>query len=295
MRVVKSTVACGLRLLCGVAILLGTATLATAATESHYALSLGFDYARGDYGTGETTTSWRMPLTFDYTPTARFDAELVIPYLYQSRSDTVLLGGRRFPMQHPAGQQPMGTTAMAAMPGMGGQAGNGKGGAVAADQSQQGLGDLTLTAGYALVTESPRLPLLRSIVYLKFPTADPDRGLGTGAFDVGGGVSLGKTFGAWSGYAETTYVVVGTTDRYQPKNYWTYLASAAYQLSERLTSGLELSGATSAFDAGNAALEVQWKLNYWPVPRGGFGGYLAKGLSDGSADYGAGLYGAIGF
>ena len=261
---------------------------ALAATENNaaadkFSLSLGFEFASGDYGTDQTTDSYRIPLTIDYTPTPRLGFELVIPYLHQSNGATVSLGGMRFSMRNSGS-------------GSGSGMGMGSGSSTSSSSaSQSGLGDITLTTGYALVTETTETPQVRALVYAKFPTADEDKGLGTGAFDIGGGFSLAKDFGHWSTYAEALYILPGSSSSYDPNNYWSYQASADYHLTRQLSYGFGLTGATAAFDGSKDALEAQLKVDYWTSRHQSFGGYLAKGLSDGSADYGVGVYGAISF
>lgn len=271
---------------CAVGLLLFQATLAFGAAASSSSISLGFDYASGDYGTDQTTDSYQIPVTFAYAPNDRLDFSLVIPYVYQNNSATVVLGGTRTPVHH------AGTGGGA---GMGGMGSGTSASTVNVNDSQSGLGDITLTTGFVLMPEAGPIPSLRPLVYIKFPTADEDKGLGTGATDLGGGLSLAKKFGDWSTYVEALYIAPGSTTYYNPDNYWTYLASASYRLSERLNCGIDLSGATAAFDAGTDALEVQAKVSYWTSKQGNVGGYVAKGLSDGSADYGAGIYGTLSF
>ena len=259
-----------------------------AAPATPFSVSLGFDFASGDYGTGEDTESIRIPLTIGYVPNDRLDFELVIPYLYQDNDSTVNLGGNRFP-RHESGMGDSG-----GMGGMGGSGGTGDE-TVISNASQKGLGDSTLTAGYILFQETETAPMLRPLVYLKMPTGDEDKGLGTGAFDFGGGLSLGKGFGDWFTYAEAMYVIPGSTSDYKPDDYWTYLMSASYSLTENLAYGVDLSGATAAFDDGDSALAVELNVNYWTSQYSRIGGYVGKGLSDGSADYMVGLSGMISF
>ncbi len=254
--------------------------------ESKFSVGLGFDYATGDYGTDETTDSYSIPLIVDYYPTDRLDLEVQIPYLYQSSSSTVTMGGMRFPVDG-------GSAAAGAAGGGGGMPGNRR--SVDVTDSQSGLGDITLTAGYSLIEEGERNPLVRPILYAKLPTADEEKGLGTGEFDFGGGLGLAKWFGNWSTYLEGMYVLPGSSAEFDPDNYWTYQLSTSYQLTERLRPGIALSGATAAFDGAPDALEATLKLNYWTSDRVSFGGYLLKGLSNGSPDYGAGIFAFLSF
>lgn len=253
------------------------------AADMPFSVSLGFDFASGDYGTSQTTDSYRVPLTIGYYPSDRLDFSLEFSYLYQSDSSTVTLGGMRFPGQNSGGSSG------------GGMGGMGGGSAARVTNSQSGVGDINLTAGYILVEESNSSPMLRPLFYLKVPTADEEKGLGTGAFDFGGGLSLGKGFGDWFLYAETLYIVPGETSAYQPDNYWTYQGAARYPLTQSLDVGFAVSGATAAFAGNPDALEAQLTSSYRVSQRGSIGAYLGTGLSDSSPDYTGGVYGSISF
>ena len=282
-----------------------------AANQDHFSLSLGFEFSSGDYGTDQTTDSYRIPLTLDYAPNQKLDFELVIPYIHQSNGATIPLGGMRFSMQNSTVGSGSGSGGMDGGSGSGGMgSGSGSGGmgsgsgsagtsvvssAAASSGSQSGLGDLTLTVGYTLIDETRSSPLFRPLMYLKFPTADETRGLGTGAFDFGGGLSLAKTLGNWATYAEILYIAPGSSDTFDPDHYWSWQTSASYRFTERLSTGIGLSGATSAFAGGDAALQAKLTVDYMVSQRGSLGGYLAKGLTDGSADFGVGIFAAIGF
>ncbi|WP_020677974.1 transporter [Geopsychrobacter electrodiphilus] len=274
-------------LLLGMGLFFCLSTSALGAPNPQLSVSLGFDFASGNYGTSQTTDSYSIPLIIGYYPTERLDFSLEIPYLYQSAGSTVSLGGIRFPMQT------SGSTT-------GGTAGGGMGSgstttSTSQTKSQSGLGDITLTTGYTLLPESATTPMLRPLIYLKAPTADKDKGLGTGAFDFGAGLSAGKVFGDWSLYAETLYVTPGSTTTYNPNNYWTYQGSVRYQLTQKLDAGLALSGATTAFAGNPDALEVQLQSRYRVSEQGSVGAYLGQGLSNSSPDYTAGFYGAVSF
>jgi hypothetical protein len=268
------------------------APLAFGATAPLFSISLGFDFASGDYGTTQTTDSYSIPLTIGYYPTARFDLSLEIPYNYQSDSSTVTLAGNSFPVQNTGGMN----------------GGRGPGGgmnvataAVAGEttletsSSQSGLGDISLTAGFILVKEMVLTPMVRPLLYMKVPTADSDQGLGTGAFDFGAGLSTGKGFGKWSLYAEGLYIFAGSSSLYEPDDYLTFQGSLNYQLTQKLVTGCEVSGGTAAFADSTDALEVKITSSYRITPRGNFGAYLGRGLTDGSPDTTTGVFGSISF
>ena len=257
------------------------------ASDRKVSVGLGFEFATGDYGTDETTDSYKVPLIVNYHPTERLGFKLEIPYIYQSNSTTVTLGGMRFPARMEGS-------------GGGGGAGGGMGMGSSASSSdlsdsQSGLGDITLTAGYAVLEEQENSPLVRPLLYAKFPTADENKGLGTGEFDYGAGLGLAKWFGNWSTYLEGMYVLPGSSGDFDTDNYWTYQVSASYRLNDTLRPGVSLLGGTAAFDEASDPLEARLNLDYWASDRGSFGCYLAKGLSDGSSDFGVGIFGYISF
>lgn len=59
------------------------------------------------------------------------------------------------------------------------------------DEEASGLGDITISAGYAALEEGS-FPRIRLEAFMKLPTADSDEGLGSGSFDWGPGISFSK-------------------------------------------------------------------------------------------------------
>jgi len=246
-------------------------------------IGTGFEYATGDYGTDETIDSVRVPLILDYY-SERFDLQVEIPWIYQSGGTTVTMGGMRFPTDGGGDHQ-----------GRHGSGMDSSNDSSDLSESHSGLGDITLTGGLVLLDESDRFPLVRLLGYLKVPTADDEKGLGTGEFDFGAGLGLAKWLGNWTTYLEGMYVLPGSSSTYDPDNYWNFLASASYRLTDALRPGVSLSGGTAAFDGASAPLEFRVKISYWTQGNASFGAYLAKGLSNGSPDFGTGIFGFFNF
>jgi len=241
---------------------------AFAAPAKKFAIGLGVDFASGDYGTDTTTDSLRVPLTLDYFPSDRLDFELVIPYLYQNNSNTILAGGMRFPFERHMGMRQT---------------------SFDTGDSQSGLGDISLTAGYLLVQASEYLPSVRPLLYLKFPTADEDKGLGTGEFDVGAGIGAAKWFGPWYTFAEARYIFQGSNSDLGLKDYATAEGEAGYRLTQRFLPTISLWWSAPPADDASDLVEARLKEKYWMTDDVYLEGYLGKGLSDGTADIGAGL------
>lgn len=246
-----------------------------------FSLGLGFDYATGDYGSASRSEFISVPLYLDLYPTERLDLELIVPYLYQRleadgaasilyRTQGGGVGARR---GGPASTTVAGTPLHSS---------NGR-------TSESGLGDITLTAGYILVEESPGRPQLRPTLYLKFPTADKDQGVGTGEFDFGPGLTLSKWLGDWQLFAEGSYVFQGESQLYATQDYFAYNGGVGRQISESFYGALQARGATAPAEGAQEALDGQLKGVWRLASDISLEGSVGAGLADGSADFSSSL------
>lgn len=218
--------------------LFGGATV-VAGKDLPLAMGLGFDYASGDYGTGVSSDSSSVSLAVDYFPTDRLSFELIIPYLWLSSSATLTSGGARFPVAdagtghgHGGSGGPGMGSASLGNPGPPDWAGPGPGGSVTASttaatepeisQAQSGLGDVVLNTGYVLIKEGKKTPQLRPTLYVKFPTADEEKNLGTGELDLGVGLEMSKWIERWYLYGFGSYVSQGANEIFHLKDFLTY-------------------------------------------------------------------------
>ena len=245
---------------------------------------LGFEFASGKYGTGAKTDSIYVPLTVALYPTERLGFSLEIPYVYRSNSAAntgVFLGG---------GAAMHGQKSAAATTGAGlgsGSMSTAKAGS--SDRSQSGVGDLIARVGYLLVPEGEVMPGIRPHLLVKFPTADEDKALGTGAFDEGFGVELFKRLGNWYTFAEAGYTWQGKSSLLPLKNYLSFNAGAGRSFGENFLPLLIVKGSTAPIEGSSDLLELRLKLKYLATAQTGIEGYLAKGITRNSPDYGSGL------
>lgn len=259
-----------------------------------FSAGIGFEFASGSYGAGIRTDSIYLPVTIAVYPTQRLGFSLEIPYVYQSSS------GVNAGLY--SGQGRWGTmmrkeaAAMAGAPtGGAGTGGGGPGGgtpatsAAVSHQSRSGLGDITAKGGYVLVPEGEVMPRVRPYLFVKFPTADSDKALGTGEFDEGFAVELSKQFGNWHCFAELGYTFQGESDLLPLKDYATYNAGAGYAFGDRLLAMVILKGAGAPVEGASDLLETRVKLKYLATEATGIEGYLARGVTRSSPDYGGGL------
>lgn len=254
---------------------------------------VGFEFASGSYGLGTKTDSIYVPFTLAVYPSDRLGFMLEIPYVYQSSSAVntgVLLGpggGQMTGMRKEAAAMPgSGGT----MPGTGGGSGGGtSSGSTVSNKSRQGVGDLTLKGGYVLVQEGEYVPRVRPYLFVKFPTADRDQMLGTGEFDEGFAVEFSKQYGNWYSFAEGGYTFQGTSAVLPLKDYFSFNAGTGYQLGERFLPMMLIKSTGAPIAGASDLLELRLKLKMLVGAKSGIDGYVAKGITRSSPDYGVGL------
>jgi hypothetical protein len=256
----------------------------TYAAEPLYSVGLGFEFASGDYGTGIKTDSITLPFTIAVNPTKRLDFSLEIPYVYQSTSAVV--AGQFMGMQSQSMGSGMTTMTALSMTGPGPRT---TASAYNIGQSQSGLGDMIFRAGYVLYTEENYIPAIRPNFYVKFPTADKNKFLGTGAFDEGFGVELSKWIGKWLADGELGYTLQGKSTVLNVKDYLYYTAGVGYQVNEHFRPMFLFKGNTAPVVGATSQLEARLRLKYQFTNHTGIDGYVAKGITTASPDYGTGL------
>lgn len=252
-----------------------------------FAIGIGADFSRGSFGTDSTSSYASAPLIIDWFPSEQFDLELIVPLIYQRTKNTGMaaIGGvtKSTARRNMAGQYSF-TGGSAAMAG-GGTAGGGTTG-----ESEIGLGDITLTGGYALMQDSDKAPQVRPTFYVKFPTADDARGLGTGKFDLGPGLSVSKWLGNWQPFAEGRYIIQGASHgETGALNFLTADAGVAYSWSDTFLTSVYARFGSRLFEGMSAPLEARLKTVWRFGKRLYTEAYALKGLSDGSPDYGGGF------
>ncbi len=247
----------------GIVISLALTLLSTApALAADFSLSSSFNYFKGDYGTSEDAEIIYVPFTFG-VKLDRFELRLTVPYIRQtSQSVTLTGGGVGVRKDKQAGASPETDT-------------------------KSGLGDVLLRGSYVVVKEQDVWPEIIPYAKIKFPTADEDRGLGTGEFDETFGVELSKTFlERFTAFLDVAYTIVGSPAGSDFDNSFGWSVGVAYAVAQPFSVFAFLDGATAISSGQEDALEVrvgaEWRLT--KVVK--LTGSVTRGLSDGSADWG---------
>ena len=222
-------------------------------------LSTGMDYSKGDYGASSDTEIWYIPFSVKLeTPTMVY--KLTVPFIQISGPGYV-------------------TGADAEPSGSGGSG----------HTTESGMGDIIATATYALLPYQAKRPAIDITAKIKFPTADDQRGLGTGEFDYylqadglygSGQLATFVTFG---------YKIYGDPPGVNYKNAFYYSLGGSYSLTKKLSGGLIYDFRQAATSNGSDLKEVTAFTSTKLDKKKKLLFYLVKGLSDGSPDWGIGV------
>ncbi len=234
------------------------------AESSRLSFSTSVNYSVGDYGTNQNTSLLYVPFTIRVTPIEPLTLGLTVPYIRQSTQSIVLTGGGVATRQSQV------------------------------RQTEEGLGDILLKGEYAFLEEQSALPGIAGSLKIKFPTADKNKGLGTGEFDETGGVSLSKTvIQGLVAYLDLAYTFVGSPPGTHFNNSFAWSVGAASLLTPSLTLFGFLDGATAISKGQENPLELRFGGEYKLTQVVRLTASASAGLSKGSADYG--LSGGISF
>jgi len=213
----------------------------------------------------EDTTIVYMPFTLGVQPLDRLWLSLTIPYIYQSSENVVVTGGGVAPRKK----------------------GSGKFARPERSTSESGLGDMLLKASYVVVEEQGLIPELMPYVKIKFPTADSDRGLGTGEFDETIGFDLSKRLiDRLFGYLTFAYTFVGDPPGTDFSNSFGWSVGAAYSVTPPLAIFGFLEGSTAISPGQPDPVELRVGAEYRLTKGLKFPGSVTRGLRNGAAAWG---------
>jgi hypothetical protein len=281
----------------------------TAAPERNWQASLAPSYSSGNFGTGSTTNFLYVPLTIRRY-FADGDVSFVAPTACITGNGTVtLLSGQpnrvdnRGSNSGPGGGGTSGSSGRlhaASGPGSGGSGSNSgpknssgddisplTGQTLNTRTTTCGVGDLLLKGRYYLVEEREWVPLIAVTGRIKMPTADPDRGLGTGKWDEGVGLELTKRVGDnWITYVDGGFTIIGRLEGANFRNQWWYDVGVGYYFTRFLTGSLYYEEYRSIVSGLQNIRDVLVTLDYRASDEWRFNSSLQLGLSNGAPDYG---------
>ncbi|MEW6246505.1 MAG: transporter [Nitrospirota bacterium] len=261
----------------------------------NWQVSFSPTYSSGKYGTDTTTDIAYLPLSirrlFDDG-----DVTFTIPYICISSTGAVtLLSGvpNRVSSSGSSGSGSSGSGGgpPGGIPGGSSGPGSGRGkspGSVEPTASTDcGIGDLILRGRYYLVDERDWIPTIAVTGRIKFPTADENRGLGTGEFDEGFGVEVSKTLvGNWLGFVDFGYIFIGDPPGVDLRNQWYYDFGVGYNATKNLLLSAYYEEYRALIPNLSNPRDFLFALNYKATSALRFNASLLVGLSDGAPAYG---------
>lgn len=150
-----------------------------------------------------------------------------------------------------------------------------------------GLGDISVKGRYNWIEQGEVLPFIDLIARVKIPTADEDKGLGTGEFDMGFGAELSRRFGKdYIGFADLTYTFIGDPPNVNYDNRIDADLGLGYQFTPELMGSVSYDYRSAISDGGTDAHSLLFLGNYRFTPQLRTYAMFEVGLSDGAPDYG---------
>ena len=230
--------------------------------RDHFQLKIGAGYDQGDFGTSDTTRSFYAPLTLRYLG-ERFDIGITAAFVWlDTESSVVFIDGEPTPSDRRR------------------------------HTSSVGFGDLYFKGRYFLVDDrgpDSSMPGLAPFVKIKAPTADKDKGLGTGEWDYGLGVEWDKRFREFFLLGDVSYTFIGEPPHQDFRNRPAFSIGIGRQFTRDIAGTVMLDWRRAIVANGDDALEltgiVQWRLARTLT----VSPYVFVGLTDGSPDFGLGF------
>ncbi len=228
-------------------------------------------YTTGKYGTDSRTDMLYIP-----TSMRRLfnngDLTLVIPYVtVTSNCGVTLLSGQ--PLRT-GGLCPSTPSASGTFP---------------SRVTESGLGDVLLIGRYYLYTEREPgiMPSIMLLGRVKAPTADRDRGLGTGEWDEGAGLGLTKLItNKLIALADVGYTNIGKPPGVDLRNQWAYDAGFGYYLTPTLLGTVYYEEARALLSSLQNPRDIFASLSWKVTQDFRLNAGIEKGVTSGAPEYG---------
>jgi hypothetical protein len=211
-------------------------------------------YASGDFGTNNRADTVYVPVKISrYFSQASVD--WTIPYVYKrNASDITFIDGRPFRTNQEK------------------------------RSSANGLGDMLLKGNYYALQEDSKPLTLTLSGQIEIPTADDNKGLGTGEFDETIGAQLSKTEKNWKVFADIYYTNTGSPSGEDLKNLLTFDVGCGYELDSQTWIHIYYERISALVTDDSDAKSIFIGGDYQLSPQVGIDCDLGFGLTEGSPE-----------
>jgi hypothetical protein len=153
--------------------------------------------------------------------------------------------------------------------------------------TNSGLGDVLLRGRYMFLQESGLMPSVAVSARIKVPTADRDKGLGTGEWDEGVGLTLTKSLiDKWISFADAGYTFIGKPPGADLRNQWWYDIGLGYSLLPDVLISVYYEEARALVMGFQNPKDVLTSLTWAATSTLRLTTSFEAGLSDGAPQYG---------
>jgi hypothetical protein len=222
-----------------------------------FSLGAGVFRTSGTYGGVQSTDIVYVPVTGKYQ-TGEWTYKLIVPYLKVTGPGNVLNGVGL-----------VGTPSTAR-------------------SSRSGLGDVIAEATRRVHNGGPSGFMVSLTGKVKFGTADPAMGLGTGKNDYAFQTNVAHLFGHLTAFGSVGYRIYGSPATYTLNNAFYGLFGGSYKFNPQTSGGLMVFMRQPVLVNGFPRREAMLFVNQKVDTRWKLQGYLIKGFANASPDFGAG-------
>lgn len=225
-------------------------------------LGIGFNFSTGKYGSSSSTDILQIPVTAAYE-SGPFILRLTVPYIEVTGPGDVVVGGAN------------GSPVVVVRDG--------------ARRTESGIGDITAGASYNVLDLPGQKLLVDLAANVKLPTADEARGLGTGELDYSLQADAVAVREEFTFFGTVGYKVFGEPDAFALDDTVFASVGGGYKHASGTVAGLIFDWQEAASPGTQAPFESTVYLSREMYPDLSLSGYILKGWSDGSPDFGFGL------
>ena len=156
---------------------------------------------------------------------------------------------------------------------------------------QTSFGDPSLMISVSLFTSSRKTTIINGNWGVKFPLADANEGFGTGAWDIGGGLSWSQRFlDHWLFMLSGMYWQLGDMNELDISNILSYSTGLGRSFMEgKLMGSFSFFGSTQIIDGIDPPLSLGTGLNYQITKKLSINGNALVGISESASDFSIGL------
>ena len=232
-------------------------------SEGKTSVATGFNYTTGSYGTSSTTNIVSIPVIGKYE-TESWEFKLMVPYLSMTTVGGVLPGFGNGSFKR--NNMNLNIT------------------------TQSGLGDMVASTTYFLDYGSDTTPGIDLTAKVKLPTADKNKGLGTGEVDYALQIDMYQRKGKLTIFGSLGRKFLGSSVDYVLNDIFYGSIGGGYKLAEKTSASVSLDAAQASSVYGANQLEASFSISHLIDKTKKAQAYVFKGLANGSPDIG---YGAL--